>query len=80
MKLILKRVPVPVEVQCVGEARVRRYPSSDTKERPFALYTEDGVILPKQRSVTTESVYGECPTVTVTFSLDGEYVKVQGDD
>lgn len=80
MKLILKRMPTPVRVHVIGDAEMCRAISAQYKERPFAIYTEDGVILPRQQSVVTESLPGKCPTVTVTFYLDGEDVKLHGDD
>ncbi len=80
MKLILKRIPAPVKVQVIGDAEMCRSISAQCKERPFALYTAAGEILPRQQSVVTESLPGKCPTVTVTFFLDGDDVKVQGDD
>lgn len=80
MKLILKRVPHFIEPIHIGDSSHLKRGPEKCKERPFALYTAAGEILPRQQSVVTESLPGKCPTVTVTFFLDGDDVKVQGDD
>ncbi len=80
MKLILKRVPHEIKAINIGSKDHLTRRSSKSKDCPFALFTEDGVMLPLQQSVVTESVAGKCPTVTVTFCLDGEDVKVVGDE
>jgi len=80
MKLILKRVPHFIEPIHVGGSSHLKPRPEKCRNRPFALFTEEGLILPGQQSVVTESLPGKCPTVTVTFFLDGDDVKVQGDD
>jgi hypothetical protein len=77
MKLLLKRVPEPeFQIACDGMmGRPHQKPV-----RPFALFTDAGEILPQQKSATINSVPGQCPTVTVTFFLNGEDVKMVGDD
>ncbi|OIN44524.1 hypothetical protein [Pseudomonas costantinii] len=80
MKLIIKRVPHAIAAITLGATGHLTQRPKESKERPFALFTEDGVILPMQQSVVTESLAGKCPTVTVTFYLNGEDIKVQGDD
>ncbi|SDT52547.1 hypothetical protein SAMN05216222_4884 [Pseudomonas prosekii] len=46
---------------------------------PFALHTEDGQILPCQVSTVMDSKGARPPTLVVTFTVDGDQVKVQGD-
>ncbi|UQS92508.1 hypothetical protein M5C90_15760 [Pseudomonas chlororaphis subsp. piscium] len=46
---------------------------------PFALHAEDGQILPCQVSTNMDSEGARPPTLTVTFTVDGDQIKVQGD-
>ncbi|MGS0546541.1 hypothetical protein ACU8WE_28905 [Pseudomonas parakoreensis] len=46
---------------------------------PFALYTEEGEMLPCQVSTALDSKGARPPTLTVTFTVDGDRIKVQGD-
>lgn len=63
MKLILKRVERDGEI--LG---------------PFALHAEDGQMLPCQVSTSMESTGGGRPVkLTVTFTVDGDQIKVEGD-
>ena len=63
MNLILKRV-----------ARDGEIPG------PFALHAEDGQMLPCQVSTIMESSGGGRPVkLTVTFTVDGDQIKVEGD-
>jgi hypothetical protein len=81
MKLILKRVPRDntVVIGAAGDWSGTPKERGDER-RPLALFTEDGELLPRQTSVSTESLPGQYPTVTVTFFLDGKDIKVVGDD
>lgn len=80
MKLILKRVETVVEVQALEDAEPRLYPTGDAKAGPFALHSEDGMILPCQISTSMSSTGRHEPvTLTVTFRVDGKNLLVKGD-
>lgn len=82
MKLILKRLPRDdtAVFGLDGAERASRPGRIDDNRRPLALFTEDGELLPCQTLVITESMPDKCPTVTVTFYLDGRGVKLVGDE
>lgn len=77
--MVLKRVPRLVHVHAIGDAEMIRSLADQENSRPFALYTEHGDLLPGQQRVCIESLPGSCPTVTVTFYLDGDSLKILGD-
>lgn len=58
-------------------ATVLHLKRSSRGPRPFILHTEDGRPLPNQMRVAIDN---ETSTVTVTFFLDGEKIKVKGDE
>lgn len=82
MKLILKRLPRDdtFVIGIDGANRATRPSHVDDNRRSMALFTEGGELLPCQTSVVMESLPDKCPTITVTFYLDGKNVKVVGDD
>lgn len=65
MKLILKRCGVKPE---------------GLDNRPFALYTESGEMLPCQVSTSLNSTSMEYPTVTVVFQAMGGGLIIEGDE
>jgi hypothetical protein len=77
MKLILKRIEKPVDVNALSDLEPRHIPCAG----PFGLHTEDGELLPCQVSTSMDSRAGGHPvTLTVTFTVDGNQIKVQGDE
>lgn len=79
MKLILKRVPVKIEPHILGGIDLAEFMGCVDKQGPFALYTEAGELLPCQVSTAMESKSGDIVRLTVTFFVDGEKVRVEGD-
>lgn len=56
--------------------KVAPYHSMGTKG--MALMTEGGEVLPRQKSLSIDSVAGHALSVTVTFLIDGEHVYIEG--
>lgn len=79
MKLILKRTTQTVAIQSLADVRPRTIPSGDRNDGPFALHAENGEILPCQISTSMDSKGGEPVTLTVTFTVDGRDLVVEGD-
>ena len=79
MKLILKRIERMVEVTSLGSGEARYIPGGSDIPGPFALHTEDGKILPCQISTVMGSEHGEPVRLTVTFLVDGNKIRVEGD-
>ena len=77
MKLILKRIEETATIQSLSEVEPRRLAIG--KPGPFALHTEDGQILPCQVSTNMASSHNGCE-LTVVFTLDGDKIKVEGDE
>jgi hypothetical protein len=82
MKLILKQIPVP-DAGLIHETSLedsRRPVLLEQQERAlFALYTEDGQMLPCQVSTTMHSEAGDgMPRLTVTFNVNGRDLIVEG--
>ena len=80
MKLVLKRIPRMVEIQTLEDQYPQLVPSESENNGPFALHTEDGQILPCQVSTTMKSSGRFDPVqLTVTFTVDGTNIRVEGD-
>lgn len=78
MRLVLKRIERTVEGTSLSDSEPRHCLSG--MPGPFALHTEDGVVLPCQVSTSMDSSAGGYPvTLTVTFTVDGVQIRVQGD-
>jgi hypothetical protein len=78
MKLILKRIEKTVEVSALSDSEPRHVAVG--LPGTFALHTEDGEMLPCQVSTRMDSSgRGHPVTLTVTFTVDGDKLKVQGD-
>ena len=79
MKLILKRLNRDIEVTGL-DSECRQYvPGGRDREAPFALHTEDGLVLPRQLSTTLHSEPGQPVRLTVVFMVDGSDLAVEGD-
>lgn len=78
MRLVLKRIERAVEATSLSDSEPQHYLTG--MPGPFALHTEDGQLLPCQ--VRTDMSSEPCGpvTLTVTFRLDGDKIKVQGDE
>lgn len=79
MKLVLKRIEGTIEATSLSDSEPRHYKTG--LPGPFALHTEDGALLPCQVSTSLESSGGRGHPVslTVTFTVDGDQIRVQGD-
>ncbi|NWB20096.1 hypothetical protein HX824_05760 [Pseudomonas sp. D4002] len=77
MKLILKRIEKTVPIQALCDAEPKHVGIGELG--PFALHTEDGQILPCQVSTSMASERSTCE-LTVVFKLDGDKIKVEGDE
>lgn len=78
MKLVLMRIEQTVEATSLSDTEPRLYPTG--QPGPFALHTEDGALLPCQVSTSLDSSGGGHPVrLTVTFTVDGDRIRVQGD-
>lgn len=76
MKLILKRMERAERTYVAGE---EFFQGGARLPEPFALHTEDGQMLPCQVSTSMNSDGGAPVKLTVTFIVDGDKVKVEGD-
>jgi len=79
MKLILKRVEPAAEGAVFIDGGLARPSRRRLVARPLALHTEDGQLLPGQTSLNMHSVQSGPTTLTVTFTVDGDKVRIQGD-
>jgi hypothetical protein len=79
MKLILKRVVPMIDARSLDDTDPVYIPDHCAEPGPFALHTEDGQILPCQLITEVRSEPGRVPTLTVTFQLDGDRIKFQGE-
>lgn len=79
MKLILKRIERMVEVTSLGSGEARYIPGGSKIPGPFALHTEDGQILPLQASTSMESDHTNVVRLIVTFVVDGDKIRIEGD-
>lgn len=78
MKLVLRRIERTVEATSVSDTGQRHYPTG--QPGPFALHTDDGTLLPCQVSTSLDSSgCGHPVRLTVTFTVDGDRIRVQGD-
>ncbi|WP_110951359.1 hypothetical protein [Pseudomonas bohemica] len=80
MKLILKRVAREIEVTALGDESRKFVAGKASKHSPFALHTEAGEVLPCQVSTNMASEAGDLVRLTVVFTVDGESLRVEGDD
>lgn len=78
MKLILKAVPREILVTTLGDESHRYVSGPAEPNAPFALFAEDGTILPGQVTTTLHSERGAPTQLTVVFNVDGDRVKVEG--
>ncbi|SEJ49832.1 hypothetical protein SAMN03159495_3451 [Pseudomonas sp. NFR16] len=80
MKLILKRVAEQVEVTGLSDGSRKYVPGKMHQHSPFALHTDSGEILPCQVSTNMASNAGDVVRLTVVFTVDGDSLRVEGDD
>jgi len=80
MNLILKRLNREVEVTRLDDERRRYVPGGRDQQSPFALHTENGTVLPNQLSTTLHSEPGQPARLTVVFTVDGDRLKVEGNE
>jgi hypothetical protein len=80
VKLILKRVEPKVDARGMDDDAPVHVVSYGTRmPAPYALHTEDGQMLPCQVSTVVTSEPNSPVRLTVTFTVDGDKIKVQGD-
>jgi hypothetical protein len=80
MKLVLKRLPRMMVVRALEDGHPKFVEAGSENTGPFALHTEDGQILPCQVSTTMNSSGRFDPVqLTVTFTVDGTNIRVEGD-
>jgi hypothetical protein len=80
MKLILKRAGLNIRAdQVFGDGGAITEVRKGIDDRPMALHTEDGEMLPRQVSAVLHNEAGAPPRLVVTFTVDGSDVIVQGD-
>lgn len=80
MKLILKQIPSRIEVTALGDEPGLTVAGKPDAHALFALFTEAGDMLPCQVSTTLHSEAGGIPKLTVTFTVNGKDVVVEGHD
>jgi hypothetical protein len=80
MKLILKRMERARVISAGSIQDGVVFNDGHELPAPFALHTEDGQMLPCQVSTSMNSDGGAPVKLTVTFIVDGDKVKVQGDE
>ena len=81
MKLILKRVELKVDARGIDDDAPVHVASYGARVlAPYALHTEDGQMLPCQVSTIMNSEPNSPVHLTVTFMVDGDRVRVQGDE
>lgn len=78
MKLILKQIPSRMDVTALGDEPGQTVPGKPDAHALFALFTEAGDMLPCQVSTTLHSEACGIPKLTVTFSVNGKDVVVEG--
>lgn len=79
MKLILKRMVPMIDVRGLDDADPVYLPDRLAEPGPFALHTEDGQMLPCQVSTSMNSEGRGPVRLTVTFTVDGDKIKIIGD-
>lgn len=77
MKLVLKRVEPRLDASSLDE--IRTVSGEKTNNRPFALHTEDGQVLPCQISSIMVSEPCKMVELTVKFIIDGKNLRLEGD-
>ena len=81
MKLILKRVTPMIDARGIDDAAPVHVVSYGSRVlAPYALHSEDGQMLPCQVSTIMSSEPNSPVRLTVTFTVDGDRVRVQGDE
>lgn len=79
MKLILKRIK---RARVIGAGSIQDdvvFNDGHELPGPFALHTEDGQILPLQASTSMESDHTNVVRLIVTFVVDGDKIRIEGD-
>lgn len=78
MKLVLKRIEGTIESTSLSDCEPQHHKTG--LSGPFALHTEDGALLPCQVSTNLDSSGGGHPVrLTVTFTVDGDRIRVKDD-
>ncbi|MGO2711586.1 hypothetical protein [Pseudomonas helleri] len=75
----MKRIVPMIDARGLDDDKAVYFPDTEAEPGPFALHTEDGQILPGQVSTSMNSEPGVPVKLTVTFTVDGDKITVQGD-